>query len=99
MMRCLDTNILVYAVGTAIEDMGKRRRARDLLTARNLVLSVQVLPEFYGQSTRVSRPGALTHDEAVAFAIRERFGLSYWGTAPSLLRCTPTAAMPCTRKI
>ena len=101
-MRFVDTNILLYAVSATGEDVGKRRRALDLLAARNLALSVQVLQEFYVQSTRPSRLGALTHDEAVAFtealrrfpvqaitldvmraafAIRERFGLSYWDSA------------------
>ena len=67
-MRFVDTNVLVYAVSTASEDEEKRRRALDLLTGRDIALSVQVLQEFYVQSTRPSRPGALTHDEAVAFA-------------------------------
>ena len=40
----------------------------DLLTRRDLTLSAQVLQEFYVQSTRPSRPGALRHGEAVAFA-------------------------------
>ena len=101
-MRFVDTNVLIYAVSSAAADAGKRRRALELLAGRNLALSVQVLQEFYVQSTRPSRPGALTHDEAVAFtealkrfpvqtitldvmraafAIRERFGLSYWDSA------------------
>ncbi len=67
-MRFLDTNVLIYAVSAASEDTAKRRRALQILTARNLALSVQVLQEFYVQSTRASRPGALTHDEAVDFA-------------------------------
>ena len=67
-MRFLDTNILIYAVSNAAEDEGKRSRALELLGTTDLALSVQVLQEFYVQSTRASRPGALTHDEAVAFA-------------------------------
>ena len=67
-MRFLDTNVLIYAVSAASEDTAKRRRALQILTARDLALSVQVLQEFYVQSTRASRPGALTHDEAVDFA-------------------------------
>ncbi len=70
----LDTNILICAVSTAIEEVGRPRRALDLLTASNLVLSVQVLQEFHVQSTRTSRPEALTHDEAVVFiASLQRF--------------------------
>lgn len=67
-MRFLDTNVLIYAVSTAEEDAGKRGRALELLGTADLALSVQVLQEFYVQSTRPSRLGALTHDEAVAFA-------------------------------
>ena len=66
-MRFVDTNVLVYAVSTASEDHEKRLLALDLLTRRDVVLSVQVLQEFYVQSTRPSRPGALTHGEAAAF--------------------------------
>jgi len=101
-MRFVDTNVLIYAVSTAPEDGDKNRRALALLRERDLALSVQVLQEFYVQSTRVTRPGALTHGEAVsfvtalqryrvqeitlevmrsAFAISERFGLSYWDSA------------------
>ena len=68
----------------------------------DLALSVQVLQEFYVQSTRPSRLGALSHGEAVAFAeslarypvqsitidvmreafaLCERFSLSYWDAA------------------
>ena len=101
-MRFVDTNILIYAVSVAAEDADKARRALALLKERDLALSVQVLQEFYVQATRATRPGALTHREAVsfvtslqrfrvqeitleimqsAFAIRERFGLSYWDSA------------------
>ena len=66
-MRFLDTNILIYAVSTAAEYAVKRSRALELLGTTDLALSVQVLQELYVQSTRASRPGALTHDEAVAF--------------------------------
>lgn len=67
-MRFLDTNVLIYAVSTAEEDAGKRSHALELLGTPDLALSVQVLQEFYVQSTCPSRLGALTHDEAVAFA-------------------------------
>ena len=66
-MRFVDTNVLIYAVSAAAQDEEKRRRALDLLARSDLALSVQVLQEFYVQSTRPSRPGALTHAEAVAF--------------------------------
>lgn len=41
--------------------------ALDVLSGADIVLSAQVLQEFYVQATRQSRPGALTHLEAVAF--------------------------------
>ena len=66
-MRFVDTNVLIYAVSTAPEDAAKAERARALLTARDLALSVQVLQEFYVQATRRTRAGALTHLEAVSF--------------------------------
>ena len=67
MTRFVDTNVLIYAVSAAAEDTDKQRRALDLLGTRDLALSVQVLQEFYVQATRPSRPGALTHGEAVSF--------------------------------
>lgn len=63
-MRFLDTNVL-YAVSTAPEEVDKRRRANEVLAARDLGLSVQVLQEFYVQSTRASRRDPLTHQEAM----------------------------------
>ena len=101
-MRFVDTNVLVYAVCTTGEDAVKFEQAQRLLQERDLALSAQVLQEFYVQATRPSRPGALTHTEAVsfamamrrfrvqevslpvvedAFALRGRFGLSYWDCA------------------
>ena len=71
-MRFIDTNILLYAVSTASEDAAKSRRALTLLESRELALSAQVLQEFYVQATRTSRPGALTHTEAVSFAMAMR---------------------------
>jgi predicted nucleic acid-binding protein len=67
-MRFVDTNILIYAVSVAEEDAAKTQRALALLDERDLALSVQVLQEFYVQATRATRPGALTHTEAVNFA-------------------------------
>jgi predicted nucleic acid-binding protein len=67
-MRFIDTNVLIYAVCSAPEDAGKKRRALELLEGRDLALSVQVLQEFHVQATRANRSGALTHEEAVLFA-------------------------------
>ena len=67
-MRFVDTNVLIYAVSTTPHDAARTRRALTLLDESDLALSVQVLQEFYVQATNASRPGALTHDEAVLFA-------------------------------
>ena len=71
-MRFVDTNIPVYAVSPRLSDNAKRGIARDLLAqdTGNLAVSVQVLGEFYTQATRPTRPGSLTHHEAMVF-IRE----------------------------
>ena len=65
-MRFVDTNVLLYAVSTASEETDKARVARDLLDAHDLALSVQVLQEFYVQSTRANRDGRLSHGQASA---------------------------------
>ncbi|MGH3434718.1 MAG: PIN domain-containing protein [Thermocrispum sp.] len=64
-MRFVDTNVLLYAVSRAGEERDKAERARAILGARDLVLSVQVLQEFYVQATRGSRPDRIAHDQAV----------------------------------
>jgi predicted nucleic acid-binding protein len=61
----VDTNVLLYAVSRASEDRDKAAVARSLLRRRDLVVSVQVLQEFYVQATRASRPDRLRHDQAV----------------------------------
>ena len=66
-MRFVDTNILVYSVSPFPEDAKKCAVALALLQSRDLVLSVQVLQEFYVQATRATRPRRLAHDEAVSF--------------------------------
>lgn len=64
-MRFVDTNILLYAISRAPDEQDKAARAGDILTSRDLGLSVQVLQEFYVQATRSSRPDALSHQQAV----------------------------------
>ena len=66
-MRFVDTNIPLYAVGALPEEQDKQRIAAHLLRRNDLAMSVQVLGEFYVQSTRTSRKGFLTHAEAVEF--------------------------------
>ena len=62
--RFVDTNVLLYAVSQEPDERDKAERANELLTDRELVLSVQVLQEFYVQATRASRPDRLSHDQA-----------------------------------
>ena len=60
----VDTNVLLYAVSRDPEEQDKAARANDILTARDVALSVQVLQEFYVQATRANRPDPLTHEQA-----------------------------------
>jgi predicted nucleic acid-binding protein len=63
-MRFVDTNILLYAASTAPEEQAKSHVALSLLEAEDLVLSVQVLQEFYVQATRPGKHDRLTHQQA-----------------------------------
>jgi len=63
-VRFVDTNILIYAISDAPEERTKRDKATALLTQRDLALSTQVLQEFYTQTTRMSRPDRLSHEQA-----------------------------------
>ena len=65
-MRFVDTNVLLYAASTAEDEREKALRARDLLEAEDLALSVQVLQEFYVQATRITRGDRLSHDQAAS---------------------------------
>jgi predicted nucleic acid-binding protein len=65
-MRFVDTNVLLYAVSTAEDERPKTERALEILDQDDLVLSVQVLQEFYVQATRATRTDGLTHEQAVA---------------------------------
>ena len=64
-VRFADTNILLYAISRDPAEQDKAKRANDILADRDLALSVQVLQEFYVQATRVSRPDAIGHSQAV----------------------------------
>lgn len=65
-MRFVDTNVLLYAISRDPEERDKAKRANEILAARDLAVSVQVLQEFYVQATRASRPDPITHEQAVA---------------------------------
>ena len=62
----VDTNVLLYATSTATDEKEKTAIARTILDREDLVLSTQVLQEFYAQATRQSREDPLAHDTAVA---------------------------------
>lgn len=64
-MRFVDTNVLLYAISGDPSEQAKALRANELLDRRDLVLSVQVLQEFYVQATRSTRTDALAHHDAV----------------------------------
>ncbi|HET8646081.1 MAG TPA: PIN domain-containing protein [Vicinamibacteria bacterium] len=66
-MRFVDTNVLLYALSTASAERAKAERARDLLEAEDLALSVQVLQEFYVQATRPAKADRLSHEQAAVF--------------------------------
>ncbi len=65
-MRFADTNILLYAISCDPPERAKARRAAEMLSARDLGISVQVLQEFYVQATRETRADRLTHQQAAA---------------------------------
>ncbi len=65
-MRFVDTNILLYAISCDPAEQAKAARASELLSARDVGLSVQVLQEFYVQATRKTRADRLTHEQAAA---------------------------------
>lgn len=63
-MRFVDANILIYAIGLQPAPPEKKAIAREILTHGDIALSVQVLQEFYVQATHARRPDALPHDIA-----------------------------------
>jgi predicted nucleic acid-binding protein len=65
-MRFVDTNVLLYAASTAPDELAKKRKALEILDDHDVVVSVQVLQEFYVQVTRASRSDRLEHEIAVA---------------------------------
>jgi predicted nucleic acid-binding protein len=63
-VRFVDTNVLLYAISRDPDEQTKAALANELLTARDIGLSVQVLQEFYVQATRESRAERLTPEQA-----------------------------------
>lgn len=64
-MRFADTNVLLYAISRDPDEERKAARANEILAAGDLALSVQVLQEFYVQSTRATRRDRISHEQAV----------------------------------
>jgi predicted nucleic acid-binding protein len=64
-VRFVDTNVLLYVISRDPAERDKAKRANEILAARDLALSVQVLQEFYVQATRESRSDPLTNEQAV----------------------------------
>lgn len=60
----LDTNILLYSLGLNAGEGTKQNVALGYLARRDVVLSVQVLQEFYVEATHARRVGPLSHDDA-----------------------------------
>jgi len=63
-VRFVDTNVLLYAISRDAGEAEKAKRASGIVSAGDIGLSVQVLQEFYVQSTRASRGDAITHEQA-----------------------------------
>jgi predicted nucleic acid-binding protein len=66
----VDTNTLIYSVSVDEKESVKRELALQLLASRQCCLSVQVLSEFYVQSTRATRASPLPRDIAVGLVRR-----------------------------
>lgn len=65
-MRFVDTNVLLYAISRDAGEQAKSARANEILSERDIALSVQVLQEFYVQATRESRADRISHEQAAA---------------------------------
>ena len=63
-MRFVDTSILLYSLDLEPAQPEKTAIATEILRGSDVVLSVQVLQEFYVQATHSRRPDALAHDMA-----------------------------------
>ena len=62
----VDTNVLLYGVSTARDEADKHATALSILDRDDVVLSAQVLQEFYVQATRPTKADPLAHDSAVS---------------------------------
>lgn len=64
-VRFADTNILLYAISRDPEEREKADRANAILKGGEIVVSTQVLQEFYVQATRDTRVDAVPHQQAL----------------------------------
>ena len=62
----VDTNVLLYGVSTVRDEADKHVTALSILDRDDVVLSAQVLQEFYVQATRSTKADHLAHDSAVS---------------------------------
>ncbi|MFT3871646.1 MAG: PIN domain-containing protein [Nocardioides sp.] len=69
MPRFVDTNVALYSISDDPTEAPQRRVAQALFDATDLVVSTQVLSEFYVQATRPPRSAPLTHDQAVQIIV------------------------------
>jgi predicted nucleic acid-binding protein len=62
----IDTNVVLYAISSADDEVERARRARDILGSEDYGLSTQVLSEFFVNATRkIAVP--LSDEEALEF--------------------------------
>lgn len=83
-MRFADTNVLLYAISRDPDEERKAARANEILAAGDLALSVQVLQEFYVQSTRATRRDRISHEQAVGL-IESFLRFPVQGTSTALM--------------
>ena len=88
----VDTNVLLYAVSTTSNEADKRVTARAILDRDDLVLSAQVLQEFYVQATRSTKPDPLAHETAVSLIESWLRFRVIETTVPLVLQALATAA-------
>jgi predicted nucleic acid-binding protein len=63
----VDSNVLIYGAIDRPSDGPKSQQALEILTTTSWACSVQVLQEFYWQTTHPKRPGHLSHQHALEY--------------------------------
>lgn len=71
-MAFIDTNVLLYSLSPRPAEERKRRRSLELLDRDDLVLSAQVLQEFYVQATRPTAAHAISRELARTMVVALR---------------------------